>query len=81
LTKLLHRTPVAEPDVDSQRAPCMHGALVPRWDSVADMGHEDRATSYRCDSCGAEYTPDEVHALRAEAFDRLKGLSQPPSPN
>ncbi|MSQ30307.1 MAG: hypothetical protein EXR68_07470 [Dehalococcoidia bacterium] len=32
-------------------AECLHLALAPRWDSAADMGHEDRATSYVCDSC------------------------------
>jgi hypothetical protein len=78
LDRLLRRSSETEAAVP---APCMHGALIPRWDSVADMGREDRATGYRCDSCGAEFAPDEVHALRLEAFERLRDLSEPPSTN
>jgi len=45
------------------------------------MGREDKATSYRCDSCGAEFTPDEVHELREQALERLRDISEPPSAN
>jgi hypothetical protein len=75
--RLLHRSS----ETETAAPACMHGALIPRWDSVADMGREDRATGYRCDSCGAEFTPDEVNALRLEAFERLRDLSAPPSTN
>ena len=40
--------------------PCPHTALVPRWDSVDDMGKEDRATSYFCQGCEQTFTPEEA---------------------
>lgn len=40
--------------------PCPHTAMVPRWDSVEDMGKEDKATSYFCQGCERTFTPDEA---------------------
>jgi hypothetical protein len=81
LDRLLHRTPTAQTTPAPEPAPCIHGALVPRWDNVADMGQEDKATSYRCDSCYQEFTPEEARAMRAIALERMRDLSEPPSPN
>jgi hypothetical protein len=81
LDKLLRRSPEAGTAVEPQERSCLHGALIPRWDSVEDMGKEERATSYRCDSCGSEFTPHEVHELRAQALERLRDLSEAPSAN
>jgi len=81
LDKLLRKSSEANTAVAPQERSCLHGALVPRWDSVGDMGREDKATSYRCDSCGAEFTPDEVHELREQALERLRDISEPPSAN
>ena len=53
-------------------AECPHLALAPRWDSAADMGHEDRATSYVCDSCHQAFKPAEVAHIRSEAANRLR---------
>jgi hypothetical protein len=39
---------------------CPHTALVPRWDSVEDMGKEDKATSYFCQGCERTFTPEEA---------------------
>jgi hypothetical protein len=39
---------------------CPHTALVPRWDSIEDMGKEDRATSYFCQGCERTFTPEEA---------------------
>lgn len=44
--------------------PCPHTALVPRWDSVGDMGHEELATRFICEACQEEFTPAEASALR-----------------
>lgn len=44
--------------------PCPHTALVPRWDSVDDIGHEDRATHYYCESCGQTFSPNEAEGLK-----------------
>ena len=50
---------------------CTHGGvLLARWDDIDDMGHEDRATSFLCEACGAVFTPAEaarVHANRTLA--------------
>jgi hypothetical protein len=39
---------------------CPHTALVPRWDSLEDMGKEDKATSYFCQGCEKTFTPEEA---------------------
>ena len=39
---------------------CPHTALVPRWDSVEDMGREARATAYFCEGCERTFTPEEA---------------------
>ncbi len=51
---------------------CPHLALAPRWDSANDIGHEDRATSYVCDSCHKAFNPGEVDRIRSEAAARLR---------
>jgi hypothetical protein len=71
LDKLLHRTkPVVSPTVAS--GPCLHVTLVPKWDSVADMGHEDSVSSYKCDSCGQSFTAVEGRVLRQSEAERLR---------
>jgi hypothetical protein len=81
LDKLLHRTTTVTPTQASEAAACLHGALVPRWDNVADMGNEEKVTSYRCDSCGKDFTPEETRGLWAIAAERLRQVNEPPSPN
>ena len=46
--------PVDQPAVALE---CPHTALVPKWDNVHDMGIEDKATGYECDSCHKAFTP------------------------
>ncbi len=38
---------------------CPHTVLLSRWDSVADMGHEERASGYTCEACQAQFTAAE----------------------
>ncbi|HTE84942.1 MAG TPA: hypothetical protein VK821_09425 [Dehalococcoidia bacterium] len=78
--KLLHRVPTVKPAPTADAAECIHGALVPRWDKLADMGQEDKATSYRCDSCGKEFTPQAVDGLRANVIERLLGPTESAPP-
>ena len=52
--------------------PCPHTTLTPRWDSVADMGNEDKVTSYRCDSCQQEFTAQEGQRLRQTEAERVQ---------
>jgi len=56
----------------SAAAMCPHTTLVPRWDNVADIGHEERATGYRCEGCGATFTRAEAEALRRQEAERLR---------
>jgi hypothetical protein len=79
--KLLHRTPMAKPTPTPAASVCLHGVLVPRWDNVADMGKDERATSYRCDSCGKDFTPEEAQGLWARAVEQLRRVNEPPPSN
>ena len=49
----------------SSGADCPHLAVAPRWDNAADIGHEDRATSFVCDSCHASFSASEIEAADA----------------
>ena len=55
--------------------PCPHGILTARWDSAADMGHEDRATEYVCASCNETFSPEEARALRAAIGEKMIELT------
>ena len=39
---------------------CPHTALVARWDSVEDMGKQDRASSFFCTACETVFSPEEA---------------------
>ena len=56
----------------SEHTDCAHVAMTPRWDSADDMGHEDRATSFVCDSCHQALTPSEAELSRHAAAERLR---------
>ncbi|MDA0301074.1 MAG: hypothetical protein O2822_00970 [Chloroflexi bacterium] len=55
-------------------AECPHLAVAPRWDSVGDIGHEDRATSFVCDSCHQAFSPTEIDSIRSAAASRLRNI-------
>lgn len=44
---------------------CTHKALAPRWEDPDDMGVDDKATSWYCQSCDTSFTPAEAAELRA----------------
>jgi hypothetical protein len=50
---------------------CPHTVLVPRWDKIEDMGQEQKATGFTCESCHQDFTPEEALGLRTELADRL----------
>ena len=70
LDKLLGRSGKNDTKAVPQ-GPCLHVSLVPHWDSVEDMGHEDKATSFICDACHQSFTPQVASALRRTEADRL----------
>jgi hypothetical protein len=51
--------------------PCPHTTLMPRWDNVADMGKDNKVTSYTCDSCQESFTAGAGHALQATETARV----------
>ena len=53
------------------QAECSHLALMGRWDSVTDMGQEDKITEFICDSCHMSFTPEEGRQLRETTSARL----------
>jgi len=50
---------------------CPHTALAPHWESVEDIGHSDRVSSYRCDACGAIVEREEGEKAIATAASLL----------
>lgn len=59
-------TPRQQPGATGQ-AECPHKVLLPRWDKLEDMGHEDKAAGYRCNACGASFTLEEGEEIRRKA--------------
>ena len=47
--------------------PCSHRILLSRWDNVEDMGHEDRVTGYKCETCGEMFTAEAGRELMSIA--------------
>jgi hypothetical protein len=74
LLKRLHRTEQPAPPAEPADHKCPHSVLIPRWEDMADMGNEGRASGFRCDACGEEFTPSEAQALRATEAERLRQL-------
>ena len=62
----------ATADAAAAAVECPHMALGPRWDSAADIGHEDRATSFICGTCHRVFAPADVERLRTEAAQHLR---------
>ncbi len=58
---------------------CPHAVLVPRWDSVQDMGHEDKITRYMCEACHEEFAPDVAIKLRDTINERLEQSWEAPA--
>ena len=65
-SKSKQATAVADPVVT-----CPHAVLVPRWDSVQDMGREDKATRYMCEACHEIFTPDQAKELSESIRERM----------
>jgi hypothetical protein len=50
---------------------CPHSVLVARWDSVQDMGIEDKATRFMCETCKEMFDPAEAARLRDTLAERI----------
>jgi len=72
--KWLHRKDDDE-EVKQERVEpptCQHVVLVARWDRAEDVGREDAVSSYRCETCGEEFTRYEAERLRLTEPVRLQ---------
>ena len=59
---------------------CEHVLLVPHWDSPENMGIEDKASSYVCNTCDEQFSRDEEEILRGTEADRIRrGLQERPN--
>ncbi len=74
LSKLMGRSEEVEAAAEPAPALCSHLVMVPRWDSVDDIGHAERATSYRCEACGREFSPTEARSLQSSEGERLRDV-------
>src|SRR5207247_10930179 len=77
LDKLLGRkgrVGTAQPKEDEAipDAPCPHGALVPHWDQLEDMGKTDAISYYVCESCSERFSREQGQRLMAEAAERVR---------
>jgi hypothetical protein len=60
LSNLTRKKPRQE--LENAQTDCPHWELAPRWNSVADMGHMEKVTSYTCTSCAKAFSPEEARA-------------------
>lgn len=64
LSRFARSKPSEQAPEGEQETECAHWELAPRWGNAADIGKEDKITSYACTSCGMSMTPPEARALR-----------------
>jgi hypothetical protein len=57
--------------IETTPAECPHSVLVPRWDSVQDMGIAEKATRYMCEACKEVFDPAEATRLRDTLVERI----------
>lgn len=67
-------SPTTSPELPSAEKvhSCLHVALAPQWDDLADMGIEAKASAWLCGTCAEVFTPGQAHELRANEAERLK---------
>ena len=55
---------------------CPHTTLTARWDSVHDMGIEEKAIAFVCAACRETFTAEEGRALRETEAERLRQIQE-----
>jgi hypothetical protein len=63
LAKLLGRREAAPVQ---EEVACRHAVVTPRWDRSEDIGKEELATSFVCESCRGSFSGDEGRVLLHE---------------
>ena len=72
LSKFFNRGKPKVTEAPAEAVECPHGVLVPKWDSVQDMGNEEKATSFECEACRRSFSVEETRALRESLAERLR---------
>jgi len=75
LNKIFEKKETESVEAVPQSVECPHTVLIPRWDSVGDMGDEAKATAFLCESCGVAFDQAEAEQLKADAADKLKRIT------
>ena len=63
-------------NVSTVAVECPHAVLVPRWENVQDMGHEDKISRYMCEACHEEFSPEVAVQLRDTINERMEASWQ-----
>jgi hypothetical protein len=42
---------------------CSHRILLARWENAEDVGHDERVTGYKCETCNELFTADAGREL------------------
>jgi hypothetical protein len=75
LTKRFGRT-AATPPLPPAAELCPHTTLVPKWESLAEMGQDDKASGYTCQGCQRTFTAAEGRDLLRTEGERLARLQK-----
>ena len=74
--KLFGHKKQAAPTATMPQIECPHAVLVARWDSVEDMGKEDKATRFMCEACHEMFTPEQAAEIREGVAHKLVGQDE-----
>jgi hypothetical protein len=66
------RGETATDEEQPQSTACEHLVLIPMWDSVDDIGRQDRVSRERCEACSTVFSADEAASLRATEAARVQ---------
>ena len=69
--RIFGRKDEAPSEVPTLEVVCPHTVLIAAWDNVDDMGQEEKATRFTCESCHQEFTLVEAQGLRSAEAARL----------
>ena len=59
------------PEASTPEVICPHTVLIPFWDNASDMGREEKASRFTCESCHQEFSLVEAKGLRRAEATRL----------
>jgi hypothetical protein len=69
--RIFGKKDAAPTEVPNLEVVCPHTILIPGWDNADDMGNDEKATRFTCESCHQEFTLVEAKGLRSAEAARL----------